>query len=123
MREKQLPFADALEIAGEVADALDYAHRHGVIHRDVKPENILLDDGHAVVADFGIARAITRAAGDTLTTAGFAGPPTRLRTLRPSTPLAVEDLVLRALALVPSESGRSRPKDARRLALRKPGQP
>ena len=57
-REKQLPIEDALQIAREVADALSYAHAHGVIHRDIKPENILLESGHAVVADFGIARAI-----------------------------------------------------------------
>ncbi|HEU4524830.1 MAG TPA: serine/threonine-protein kinase, partial [Gemmatimonadales bacterium] len=57
-REGQLPLADALRIAREVADGLDYAHRHGVIHRDIKPENILLSAGHALVADFGVARAL-----------------------------------------------------------------
>ena len=62
-REKQLPVDDALRIARECADALSYAHSRGVIHRDIKPENILLESGHAVVADFGIARAV-RAAGD-----------------------------------------------------------
>ena len=59
-REKQLPIDDAVRIAREVADALDYAHRHGVIHRDIKPENILLHEGHALVADFGIALAAER---------------------------------------------------------------
>jgi len=58
MRERQLPMADALRIAREVALALDFAHRQGVIHRDIKPENILLADGLAMVADFGIARAL-----------------------------------------------------------------
>jgi len=71
-REKQLPLDDALRISREVADALSYAHAHGVIHRDIKPENILLQSGHAVVADFGIARAIDRAGGETLTQTGLA---------------------------------------------------
>src|SRR5436309_7473147 len=72
--EKQLPLGDALQIAREVADALSYAHSHGVVHRDIKPENILLQSGHAVVADFGIARAIAVAGADartaTMTVAG-----------------------------------------------------
>jgi Protein kinase domain len=63
---------DALQIAREVADALSYAHSHGVIHRDIKPENILLEAGHAVVADFGIARAIDAAGGEKLTETGVA---------------------------------------------------
>jgi serine/threonine protein kinase/tetratricopeptide (TPR) repeat protein len=57
-REKQIPITVALRIAYEVADALDYAHARGVVHRDIKPENILLESGHALVADFGIARAM-----------------------------------------------------------------
>ncbi len=71
-REKQLPLDDALRITREVADALSYAHSLGIIHRDIKPENILLQAGHAVVSDFGIARAITAAAGDRLTETGLA---------------------------------------------------
>ena len=64
-REKQLPVEEALRIAREVADALDYAHRHGVVHRDIKPENILLHGGHAQVADFGIALAASKSEGST----------------------------------------------------------
>ncbi len=60
-REKQLPIPDAVRIATEVASALDYAHRHSVIHRDIKPDNILLHDGRALVADFGIALAASKA--------------------------------------------------------------
>ncbi len=71
-REKQLPLDDALQIAREVADALSYAHARGVVHRDIKPENILLEHGHAVVADFGIARAISAAGGEGLTQTGMA---------------------------------------------------
>jgi len=70
-REKQLPLDDALRIAKEVADALGYAHSRGVIHRDIKPENILLQSGHAVVADFGIARAVAAAGGEALTATGI----------------------------------------------------
>jgi serine/threonine-protein kinase len=70
-RERQLPVADAITIAATVAGALDYAHRNGVIHRDIKPENILLHDGQAMVADFGIALAVSHAAGPRLTETGL----------------------------------------------------
>ena len=70
-REKQLPLDDALRITRELADALDYAHGQGVVHRDIKPENILISRGHAVVADFGIARAIRAAGGTKLTETGL----------------------------------------------------
>jgi serine/threonine-protein kinase len=76
-REKQLPIDDAIEIARQVADALSYAHSKGVIHRDIKPENILLSSNGAMVADFGIARAVSVAGGETLTRTGMAvGTPT-----------------------------------------------
>ena len=71
-KEQQLPVADAVRIATEVASALDYAHRHGVIHRDIKPENILLHDGSAIVADFGIALAVSQAGGARMTQTGLA---------------------------------------------------
>jgi TolB-like protein len=71
-REGALPVADAVRIACEVADALSYAHGRNVVHRDVKPENILLEAGHAVVADFGMACAIEAAGADRLTESGLA---------------------------------------------------
>ena len=70
-REKQLPIDDAVLIAREVADALGYAHALGVIHRDIKPENILLQGGHALVADFGIALAVQSAGGARMTQTGL----------------------------------------------------
>jgi len=70
VRDGPLPLEDALRITREVADALGYAHAHGVVHRDIKPGNILLEAGHAVVADFGIARAVT-VGGDDLTSTGL----------------------------------------------------
>ena len=69
-RTRQLPLDDALLIARAVANALDYAHRHQVVHRDIKPENVLMHDGEAMVTDFGIAKAVTAAAADTLTQTG-----------------------------------------------------
>src|SRR5688500_16710811 len=71
-RERQLPIDEAIRIAVGVASALDYAHRHDVIHRDLKPENILLHDGEPLVADFGIALAISQAGGARLTETGLA---------------------------------------------------
>ncbi len=70
-REHLLPIDDALRIGREVADALEHAHRLGVIHRDIKPENILLQDGHALVADFGIALAVQQAGGARMTQTGL----------------------------------------------------
>jgi eukaryotic-like serine/threonine-protein kinase len=70
-RETQLGIDEAVRITTEVADALDYAHRHGVIHRDIKPENILLHDGRPMVADFGIALALSAAAGGRMTETGM----------------------------------------------------
>ncbi len=70
-REKQLSIEEAVRIATQVASALDYAHRHGVVHRDIKPDNILLHEGEAVVADFGIALAVREAGGPRLTESGL----------------------------------------------------
>jgi len=71
-REKQLPVGEALEIARNIADALGYAHDRGVVHRDIKPANILLAEGHAIVADFGIARAVRESVdAEAVTSAGI----------------------------------------------------
>jgi serine/threonine-protein kinase len=70
-RESQLSISDAVRIATEVADALEYAHKRGVIHRDIKPENILLHDGRPLVADFGIALALQQAGGERMTKTGM----------------------------------------------------
>jgi serine/threonine-protein kinase len=70
-REGQLGVDEAVQIAKDVAEALDYAHQHGVIHRDIKPENILLANGRPMVADFGIALAVSAAAGGRMTETGL----------------------------------------------------
>jgi len=153
-RERQMGVEDAVRIAREAADALEYAHRHGVVHRDIKPENILLSDRHALVGDFGIARAMGAGSltqtGVTVGTpaymspeqAGgnevdartdiyslgcvlyemlvgerpFSGPntaavlsrvmtetPRPIRATRPTTPVALEAVVNRAMARVPAD--------------------
>jgi TolB-like protein len=71
-RERQLPVKDAVRLTRETALALDFAHRHGTVHRDIKPENILLVDGQALVADFGIARALAGEGDAKLTETGLA---------------------------------------------------
>jgi len=70
-REKQLPVEEAVRLSVAIAQALDYAHRRGVIHRDLKPENILLADGQPLVADFGIALAVSKAGGQRVTQTGL----------------------------------------------------
>src|SRR5947209_12254812 len=74
----ELPIGEAVRILRDVADAMAYAHRHGVVHRDIKPENVMLSDRHALVTDFGVAKAVSAATGRrTLTTAGVTlGTPT-----------------------------------------------
>jgi serine/threonine-protein kinase len=72
LRDKQLPVNESIRILHEVADALAYSHARGVVHRDIKPGNILLSGRHAVVTDFGVAKALTAAGGDKVTTVGLA---------------------------------------------------
>ncbi|MBK5096226.1 MAG: protein kinase [Gemmatimonadetes bacterium] len=69
-RERQIPVDEAVRIAIDVADGLDHAHRRGVVHRDINPATILLSEGHATIADFGVARAIDSAGGERLTAVG-----------------------------------------------------
>ena len=93
-RETQLGIEEAVRIATDVADALDYAHRHGVIHRDIKPENILLHDGRPMVADFGIALAVSAAAGGRMTETGLSlGTP---HYMSPEQATAVKDITGRS---------------------------
>jgi Tol biopolymer transport system component len=70
-REQQLSIEDTLLLAREIADGLGYAHARGIVHRDIKPENIMLSHGHALIADFGIARAVREAGGERLTETGL----------------------------------------------------
>src|SRR5688500_10552917 len=70
-RQRRLPLEMAVQLAREVADALDYAHSRAIVHRDIKPENILLSGGHAVVTDFGIARAVSRATDSPALTSAY----------------------------------------------------
>jgi eukaryotic-like serine/threonine-protein kinase len=71
-REGRLPVHEAVRILREVADALAYAHEHGVVHRDIKPDNVMLSGRHAIVTDFGVAKAVSAAGGEKLTTVGLA---------------------------------------------------
>jgi hypothetical protein len=89
-REVQLELDEALRISQQISDAVAYAHKHNVVHRDIKPENILLTDDHALVADFGVARAISEAGGEEITGSGMAvGTPTYMS---PEQALAASDI-------------------------------
>jgi serine/threonine protein kinase/Flp pilus assembly protein TadD len=71
LRDGQIPLEESLQLVRGIASALDYAHRQNIVHRDIKPENVMLQEGEAMVMDFGIAKAVSLAAGDTLTQTGM----------------------------------------------------
>ena len=71
LRDGQIPLEECVSLVRGIASALDYAHRQNIVHRDIKPENVMLQDGEAVVMDFGIGKAVSMAAGDTLTQTGM----------------------------------------------------
>jgi len=71
-REGELPVSETIRILADVADALAYAHAHGVVHRDVKPDNVLISGKHAVVTDFGVSKAVSASSGGSLTSVGVA---------------------------------------------------
>ena len=71
LRDGKIPVEEALQLVRGIASALDYAHRNNIVHRDIKPENVMLQEGEAMVMDFGIAKAVSVAAGDTLTQTGM----------------------------------------------------
>ena len=71
LRDGHVPMEESLQLVRGIASALDYAHRNNIVHRDIKPENVMLQEGEAIVMDFGIAKAVSVAAGDTLTQTGM----------------------------------------------------
>ncbi len=123
-REGELPIGEAVNILREVADALAYAHRHGVVHRDIKPDNILLADGHALVTDFGVAKAVSESTGEaSLTSMGVAlGTPAYMSpeqaAANPHVDHRADIYALGALAYEMLCGGRPSPSRARRPCWR-----
>ena len=118
-REHELPVHDALRIVTEIADALAHAHAHGVVHRDIKPDNILLSGRHALVADFGVAKAVSEASGRlTLTSVGVAlGTPTYMAPEQASADPALDHRVdIYALGILAYELLAGRPPFTGRTA-------
>jgi serine/threonine-protein kinase len=125
-REPQLPLRDAVRIALEVADALGYAHGQGLVHRDVKPENILLSGDHCVIADFGLGRALDAAGGERLTETGITfGTPLYMSPEQASAdvPESVEEVVAKALARSPADRFDDTPQFAQVLQAAVGAQP
>lgn len=113
-RDGEMPLANGVKLLREVLDAVEYAHRQGVVHRDIKPDNILLAGHHAVVADFGVAKALAfemvtglqpfhGATTQAVLAAHMSQPVPSLTTLRPSIPVALDTIVLRCLEKRPAD--------------------
>src|SRR3972149_2782292 len=116
-REKQLSLRDAVQIAREVAEALPHAHSYGLVHRDIKPDNIMMSGGHAIVADFGIATAVSHAGAEKLTQTGMTvGTPAYMSPEQGMGAEQLDDVILRAMAKLPAARYRTALEMAEALA-------
>src|SRR6266581_1232939 len=115
-RQGELPVSETIRVLADVADALAYAHAHGVVHRDIKPDNVLISGKHALVTDFGVSKAVSASSGGSLTSLGVAlatpeatlaaqvtQTPQPVTAQRPAVPGALNALVMRCLEKHPAD--------------------